>query len=926
MTALANSNVSGRRGVHLMRADIWVEGVRRRRGCLRPGRGGGCTPWRHARGRASREGIMHDSTGFAERSSFRRDSESIIGEVLWSSDLRDVFRERRWGTAMINQLQDNLMRDEDFLRRMRSVHASVADRATQLDEHFNEKPRVAITDLSTLRKPQVRTLFLMLGTILAPAIVVPLLLPVWSVFQAAAAIAIGYGVYRFPWVDSTVADALPPAWQTRRMWGRRRFRLRLGVTRLRWDWKTSVRNDVVLPEILARINQGAHRTFSHDLRIHDPFLAWRYPASVLIPTDAVRRLGRELSQTATGAIALAGRRGVGKTTLLRALADGVLPQADLEGRLTVVVPAPARYQLREFVLHLHATVCRAVLEAMGNPRVAHGSAVMDRWEHHQRAADRRAAWLRAAKYFVRATAWLAAGLSLAAIFWRRQHDFAGLPALFVAQYQQLTSLSGEQAEHGLGALAPALLRLITVTACILLSARSLLKLVTLPLRRLPERTARQLGERVQAWGGWWQYSTIRAGLVSVIARISPALPQQLRPKVLPTARRSERARRTLTGIERGRRLHQLSEPMRVLAALATEQLRRIRFLQTHTSGWSGKVDGPRGMGMTVTRSIAHAEQPLTQPEVVDQLRGFLQRAATTLIRAGEITGIAIAIDELDKFADPAQAHEFVNEIKTVFGVTNCVFLVSVSDDALASFELRGIPVRDALDSAFTAMITVDPFTLAEAHDWLDHRLIGLPSPYACLCYVLSAGIPRELERVAATLRDLDRDDPLDGYLVFGHRLSPPLRLAHVTSEIVATDVAAKLRAFTFTVHQQPPGESASDIIVTLNTVGELVRPSQHDLVPRLDLLAGALRKHAEADDGAALIRICREAAGFCHLCAAVLEIFDDGLDEGTLHALTAEALPRLAEARRALAVEPLLTWSVVSDIRRLRAQLRANEN
>ncbi|WP_147397449.1 hypothetical protein [Amycolatopsis panacis] len=67
----------------------------------------------------------------------------------------------------------------------------------------------------------------------------------------------------------------------------------------------------------------------------------------------------------------------------------------------------------------------------------------------------------------------------------------------------------------------------------------------------------------------------------------------------------------------------------------------------------------------MTRSVAHAEQPLTQPEVVDQLRGFLRHTATTLIRAREISGIVIAIDELDKFAEPAQAHEFVNEIKTV---------------------------------------------------------------------------------------------------------------------------------------------------------------------------------------------------------------------------------------------------------------------
>jgi len=161
----------------------------------------------------------------------------------------------------------------------------------------------------------------------------------------------------------------------------------------------------------------------------------------------------------------------------------------------------------------------------------------------------------------------------------------------------------------------------------------------------------------------------------------------------------------------------------------------------------------------------------------------------------EISGITIAIDELDKFADPVQAHEFVNEVKTVFGVNSCVFLVSVSDDALASFERRGIPVRDALDSAFAAMIAVAPFSLRECYDWLDRRLAGLPSPFACLCYCFAAGVPRELERAKATLMDMYIEHERKEEIALGERGDlPELRyrqLAEVTHTIIAADTAAK---------------------------------------------------------------------------------------------------------------------------------------
>ncbi|WP_147397450.1 hypothetical protein [Amycolatopsis panacis] len=138
-------------------------------------------------------------------------------------------------------------------------------------------------------------------------------------------------------------------------------------------------------------------------------------------------------------------------------------------------------------------------------------------------------------------------------------------------------------------------------------------------------------------------------------------------------------------------------------------------------------------------------------------------------------------------------------------------------------------------------------------------MIGLPSPYTCLCYVQSAGVPRELERAAAALVHLEFEDTSDDH-GFRRRFGPRLKLAHVARTLVAADVASKLRAFTFTVHQRPPGEAASDVVVALNTVGGLARPSEEDLVARLDSLAATLCRQAD-DDDPELAQICSEAAG-----------------------------------------------------------------
>jgi hypothetical protein len=124
---------------------------------------------------------------------------------------------------------------------------------------------------------------------------------------------------------------------------------------------------------------------------------------------------------------------------------------------------------------------------------------------------------------------------------------------------------------------------------------------------------------------------------------------------------------TLSGIYATLRRRRQVELVQLLRT-TEKQLDRIRFLQTYTTGWSGKLSMPLKGEAGRTWSTQRAEQQLTHPEVVDQFREFAKLSAEKLSEQGVTDRLVIAIDELDKIGEPEKAHQFVNDVKGVFGV------------------------------------------------------------------------------------------------------------------------------------------------------------------------------------------------------------------------------------------------------------------
>jgi tetratricopeptide (TPR) repeat protein len=198
-----------------------------------------------------------------------------------------------------------------------------------------------------------------------------------------------------------------------------------------------------------------------------------------------------------------------------------------------------------------------------------------------------------------------------------------------------------------------------------------------------------------------------------------------------------------------------------LAALARRERKQIRYVRGQTM--EGELSlglpaiGGTAVGAKRRTAVRRDEVPLNHPELVDRFRRFLGKAEKVV---GKLGGkVLIGIDELDRISDGEQAEQFLNELKAVFSVPNCFFLVSVSEDALADFELTAMGMRTVFDSAFDKIVRVDYLSFDQARQLLNRRIFDLPEQFTALTYVLSGGLARELSRVIEEVGSDESTEP-----------------------------------------------------------------------------------------------------------------------------------------------------------------------
>lgn len=204
------------------------------------------------------------------------------------------------------------------------------------------------------------------------------------------------------------------------------------------------------------------------------------------------------------------------------------------------------------------------------------------------------------------------------------------------------------------------------------------------------------------------------------------------------------------------------EPANVGAA--RRYLLQLQAERTNTWGVSGNLPGISGTAVAVTRGGSLKYFPWTYPELVSNFRDFVALIAEEI---RDIDGsVVICIDEIDRIGSVEQADRFISEIKAIFGIENCFYIVSIAEDVGSAFARRTVSNRSVFENAFDNVVQIKPLSLAEASELILQRVPGFTDPFAFLSFSLSGGIPRELIRVTRRLveintreRDSDRQYP-----------------------------------------------------------------------------------------------------------------------------------------------------------------------
>lgn len=331
---------------------------------------------------------------------------------------------------------------------------------------------------------------------------------------------------------------------------------------------------------------------------------------------------------------------------------------------------------------------------------------------------------------------------------------------------------------------------------------------------------------------------------------------------------------------------------------ARENTILLRYQRNYASDWSVGAKFA-GLEAGVKQGETWAEQKLTLPEIVALYREFVELLARDFV-------VLIAIDELDKIASDEKAQQFLNDIKALFGIPNCFYLITVSDNAMSTFARRGLPIRDAFDSALDEIVRVEHMDLDTAQKLLAGRVIGLPIPFLAFCYCFSAGLPRDLIR---SCRD-----------VFEHAERSGSRdLPVISRNIFREDLKAKIEGSITAITQAAQKTSGADASGILDRLWRLLSDAstKDDFLEDYGELVGLIEKVDANPTARDLRALSVDMASYLYYAMTVLEVITKHKDQRPLWdgARKAKLFEELARLRRYIGVDSLAAGRAIHALR-----------
>ncbi|MFJ5549376.1 hypothetical protein [Streptomyces sp. NPDC093225] len=670
----------------------------------------------------------------------------------------------------------------------------------------------------------------------------------------------------------------------------------------------SVAESCVYTVVVTALNSAVAAQFALSMKVGSLDLLRETVANrKVVMTSAFERLESMIDRWGEGSFGIAGPRGVGKSRLIEYFTTSSQPttgaeEADLppkQTRVGVRLAAPVAYDPRDFVLHLHAEVCRALLgpdadrslEAEVNdsprPRYATRAATAVGIALGGVAVLATGATLvaRAARLVTAPDdAWTYAGLALTtAAVALMVVLFAAAVELAVPPAFRSTSTSAPASEGGPASEQDrrhARVEGLTRRWCpaLALCAAGGLSLLTV---------SGGLGRGTWMLLGGVAMVLLGAALILAGSRLATSSTHFWRIARAGTPDKSRYSREA------------------ALRELALDQLRQIRYEQTLSSEHTmtlrlgGARQLPVGVDIGAKRGTTVAERAKSYPEIVAGLRVFLE-AVTQHYQ------LIIAVDELDKLRSADEVEKFLNDVKGMFGASRCFFLVSVSEEAAAGFARRGMPFRDVFDSCFDDVLALQRLELSTAQQMLHGLLLGWKDPFVALCYVLSGGLPRELQRSARAL-------------VGQHEEGSEIDLVQAVPQLMRSEAVARLAGVRHGLLREAAGPAGLALVNRIEVIEPEGASADRFREWYEELGAWCLRQYTvlRPTDGSpqmpAATRLGCELAAYMLFAATVMQFFgahltSERLKQATAPGAGAASLTKLADARHALSLSP---WTAV---------------
>ncbi len=832
------------------------------------------------------------------------DDEARLFDEVLSSALRSLAPDCARAAIDIADIRTAAHRDrEGILEIVQRARAEVArvelelhDAVYAIDVLFAPAMRAAQPDLAGVppdgrAQPSARVY-------LAPLALLPVVLLAMGAVFLAAPSSLGLTILLLATslaAGPFVANRALRAWQTRKASRNPAYdpaRAEVAATKDRL--RKELLDDALAPFLRRYIEDRLRNSYSNDFDVDHRRVRGLHQlddVSLEVPTDGLHRVRALMRSLKSGSIGISGPRGVGKTTIIGAICANRFPDEGVDSEvLAVSVAAPVEYAPRDFLLYLYAIVC-ARIEASFRPPAEMGR------------ADR--AWVR---LLLRARHSIGPLIGITILL-------VGLSGIqLIVQYETRRILAATaRIPPELGATIrardlyiawaldiPGGTLLVVGAGVALAQLPRNLNLLLLKWSNPAVRAVRRARLKTM-WGLALMVAgiTLRVSGLTIVRSLQSAGRLSLGVTIVVLAVLLSRARGMARRVAPGS--SSLARRRAALADQAALHLQRIRFQQTFTSGWSGRLSLPVPPGLPVqlssemSRGRSLAELQRTLPELVADFRGLL----AAVVRIGRAQ-VIIGIDELDKIESADRAQQFLRDMKAVFGVSGTFFLVSMSDDALVSFEARGMPVRDVFDSSFDTIVAIGYLTFRDTQRLLNNRVAGMPVPFLALAHAMSGGLPRDLIRVARLIVQSE------------HLRS----IRSVAAELVRLDLHGKSLATRAALARSGP--DVDDTLLWTDALPSV--PTGELLLQRCDDAAALLRRLPAGTDST-VRSLIRDKMAHEYFCATVLDFFlgrrsvDDWIRAEGTTADPAAAVDQLARARQAFTSGLAVAWRITTEFR-----------